>query len=245
LKGITGLTVFPLMRGVIPQRKFMRLFVFDIDGTITNSVAAHQRSFEKAFGDVGISDVDTNWATYTHHTDSWIFGEIFRRNFGRSPTLSEKAAFAEAVEANFDTELSEQPILQMAGAVEFLTKIMSDSRTAYAFATGSYRQPALRKLASVGLTFPLELLVTADDFETREDLVSSAIVSASKCFGVSEFAQVVSIGDGVWDYLAARNLNLQFVGIATGPHGEKLKAVGALNVFPDFLTAGTTNGWTA
>jgi len=48
----------------------MQLFVFDIDGAITNSVDAHQRSFEKAFADVGVLPVDKSWAGYTHHTDS-------------------------------------------------------------------------------------------------------------------------------------------------------------------------------
>lgn len=218
----------------------MRLFVLDIDGTITNSVAAHHRSFEKAFGDVGISVVDKNWAGYTHHTDSWIFSEVFRRTFGRDPSTSEKAAFAYALESNFEAELLAAPLLPIPGAVEFFKQLISDTHSAYTFATGSYRRPALRKLAAVGLTFPIELLVAADDFETREDIVSNAIVRAQEFFAVGEFDQVISIGDGLWDFLTAQNLNLQFVGIAEGLRGEKLRAAGAVNVFPDFLATGIT-----
>jgi len=107
-------------------------------------------------------------------------------------------------------------------------------------ATGSYRRTALRKLAAVGVTFPIEVLVAADDFETREEIVSNAIDRAGSYFGVPEFHRVVSIGDGLWDLLTARNLKLDFVGIATGLHAEKLRAAGAENVFPDFLTAGIT-----
>lgn len=223
----------------------MRLFVFDIDGTITNSVPAHHRSFEKAFGDVGITDVDKNWSGYTHHTDSWIFAEVFRKTFGRDPTPQEKNEFARALNDNFEAELVAEPLQQMPGALEFIRRIAADVQSGYAFATGSFRKPAVRKLTTVGLEFPHDLLVSADEFETRDDIVSAAIAAARKYFGVAEFLEVVSIGDGYWDLLTARNLKLEFVGIAAGANGEKLRAAGAVNVFADFLAPGITTSWTA
>ena len=216
----------------------MQLFILDIDGTITNSVAAHHRSFEKAFTDVGILEVNNNWASYTHHTDSWIFKEAFQKAFGRYPDKTEKNAFAHAVHQNFEKELQSLVIEQIPGALDFYRDIACDSQLAYAFATGSFRLPAIRKLESIGIEFPMELLVSADEFETREDIVTNAITAAQKYFGVAEFHQTISIGDGCWDFLTAQNLKLEFIGIAAGASAEKLRSAGALNIFPYFLAEG-------
>ena len=77
-------------------------------------------------------------------------------------------------------------------------------------------------------------MVTADDFETREDIVSNAILAAQRYYGVERFDQVVSIGDGHWDVVAAKNLTLDFVGIGSDVGGDRLRAAGAKHVFPDF-----------
>lgn len=223
----------------------MQLFVFDIDGTITDSVAAHHRSFEKAFLDVGITDVEKNWAGYTHHTDSWIFAEAFRRSVKREPSNSEKAAFAAAVDRNFSAELSVQPLTAIAGAVEFISHITGRADAALVFATGSYRQPAVRKLTGVGVPFSEDLLITADDFETREDIVSNAIGAARRRFGLAEFSRTISIGDGVWDCLAARALAIEFVGIGAGIHAERLRTAGAVDVFDNYLAPQFWDRWMA
>ena len=221
----------------------MRLFIFDIDGTITDSVVAHQSSFLKAFNDAGITKVDTNWGSYTHHTDSWIFAEVFRQKYGRDPTREEVSAFSSAVSRNFEAALLDKSVQQIPGSVNFVRQIAEDSRCAYAFATGSFRPPAIRKLNAVGIEFPTELLVTASEFEAREEIVTGAISAAEKYFGVSTFRDIISIGDGYWDFVAAKNLKLEFIGIANGQNCEKLKAAGAVNMFPDFLGSEIISKW--
>ena len=54
-----------------------KLAIFDIDGTLTDSVKILQSAFVKALNNFGLYDFDTNWSSYKHHTDSYIFKTIF------------------------------------------------------------------------------------------------------------------------------------------------------------------------
>jgi phosphoglycolate phosphatase-like HAD superfamily hydrolase len=221
----------------------MKLFVIDIDGTITDSVKAHQSCFLKALGDVGIEKVDTDWGSYLHHTDSWIFGEVFRANFARDPEASEKNAFEEALAKNFDEHVAAAEIREIPGAVGFVNQIAAEDHIAYAFATGSLRSLAEAKLRSVRVQFPVELLVTASEFEAREDIITAAISAAKDYFDVTKFESIVSIGDGYWDLVAANRLNLGFIGIASGASGEKLRVAGAQYLYPDFSSNEIATKW--
>ena len=47
-----------------------KLAVFDIDGTLVQSLAVDEACFVRAFAEVlGIEDIDTDWAHYDHVTD--------------------------------------------------------------------------------------------------------------------------------------------------------------------------------
>jgi len=48
------------------------LLIFDIDGTLTDSVPVHQTGFRNALKNSGITDYDNNFSGYKHHTDSFI-----------------------------------------------------------------------------------------------------------------------------------------------------------------------------
>jgi len=221
----------------------MLLYVFDIDGTLTDSVALHQACYLQSFSELGITEVDTNWSDYKHHTDSWIFAEVFRRNFGRNPDKGERDEFTSAVSHRFDKAVDEYSLREISGARMFFERLQFDPKSGIALATGSFRRPALRKLEQISLAAPSELLVTACEFETREDIVLNAISAARSYFNVSDFEQIISIGDGYWDLVTARNLGLNFIGIGSGPAAERLRSTGAEQVFPDFLSDGITTAF--
>jgi phosphoglycolate phosphatase-like HAD superfamily hydrolase len=216
----------------------MFLFVFDIDGTLTDSVALHEICYLQALSELGITEVDTNWDSYAHFTDSWVFAEVFLRNFGRSPNKNERDEFASTSSRCFDKIADEQPFREIPGARTFLKRLQSDMKTGFAFATGSFRQPAMKKLDMIGLEVPSELVVTASEFETREDIVLHAISAARSYFTVPEFEHVILLGDAHCDLVTARNLGLRFIGIGRGQAAENLKAEGAWKVFPNLLTDG-------
>jgi hypothetical protein len=56
----------------------MNLAIFDIDGTLTESVAVDEVCFVQAFWDVlGIERINTNWLDYNFQTDSGLALEIW------------------------------------------------------------------------------------------------------------------------------------------------------------------------
>src|SRR5947208_3890000 len=72
----------------------MHLVMFDIDGTLTETVKVDEECFVRSFKDVfGFIDVDTDWSHYPHTTDSGIFHDIFTSRIGRSPTAQEVSRF--------------------------------------------------------------------------------------------------------------------------------------------------------
>lgn len=214
----------------------MKLLVFDIDGTLTDSITQHQSSYLQALSVFDIPNLNSDWNAYTHHTDSWIFAEIFRQNFEREPTLNEKNLFSSTFNENFDANIQKTPIIEIQGAKDFLKRLIVNNNYAYAFATGSLRYPAIRKLETLAIDFPSELLVTASEFETREEIVDSAISAAMKFNTVDKFEKIIAFGDGRWDLVTANKMKLDFVGIAQYEKAEILRKEGAKKIYIDFST---------
>ncbi|MBV8934030.1 MAG: HAD family hydrolase [Kutzneria sp.] len=190
------------------------LIVFDIDGTLLRSVAQHQAAFLAALHDTGLSDIDTAWGGYTHHTDSWIFREVFRANTGRVPSAAETQRFADVLHDRFRAATEAAGVAEIPGAAEFLCALAKADDYDVAFATGGMREVTAVKLAPFGALGPV---ATASDHTFREHVVREAIHQSG-----TGFDRVVSIGDGPWDMRAAVATGSQFIGIgpSTAPFGD-------------------------
>ena len=57
------------------------LFIFDIDGTLTDSVPMYLMAVTQAMLKLGIQDIDTDYNNYKHHTDSYALRYNYERNF--------------------------------------------------------------------------------------------------------------------------------------------------------------------
>src|SRR5204862_2307354 len=72
----------------------MHLVMFDIDGTLTETMKVDEECFVRSFKDVyGFADIDTDWSNYPRTTDSGIFRDVFTSRIGRSPTAQEVSRF--------------------------------------------------------------------------------------------------------------------------------------------------------
>lgn len=91
------------------------LIVFDIDGTLLRSVPAHVAAFVAALRESGLTEIDSNWGGYTHHTDSWIFREVFRRNTGRLPGEAETKRFSGLLHEHFTAATAREGVEQTPG----------------------------------------------------------------------------------------------------------------------------------
>jgi beta-phosphoglucomutase-like phosphatase (HAD superfamily) len=72
----------------------MHLVMFDIDGTLTETMKVDEECFVRSFMDVfGFSDIDTDWSHYRHTADSGIRRDVYASRTGRPPTAQDESRF--------------------------------------------------------------------------------------------------------------------------------------------------------
>jgi len=206
------------------------LIVFDIDGTLTGSVTKHIKAFKKTLLEMGVSEIKSNFGTFKHHTDSFISKAIFEANQNKAFSKVEFDVF----EKGLTEKLSKQTVNEIAGAKQLIDKLKNSADFGFCFATGSLRKPAEYKLNTVGIPFEDWQLVTSDCIYDREGIVSKAIENASKYYNTPKFERIISVGDGLWDLLTAKNLELEFIGI--GLINEKILIENGAEVVYEDLT---------
>jgi phosphoglycolate phosphatase-like HAD superfamily hydrolase len=215
----------------------MHLVIFDIDGTLTETMKVDEECFVRSFNDLfGFDDIDTDWSHYPRTTDSGIFHDVFTSRIGRSPAAQEVSRFRRHFIQLLAAGSSQSPFAPVAGANRLLSRLAQGGSHRVSLATGSWRDSARLKMASAGMCFDEHPAATADDALDRESIMTLSRQRAAERYGES-FACTVSVGDGVWDARACRSVGVPFVGIGTGSRATRLSAEGAVCVFPDFSDA--------
>lgn len=218
----------------------VNLIIFDIDGTLTQSVRVDEQCYVEAIEHTSsIRDIDQHWERYTYSTDSGLALQIFQEKLGRHPSLQEvkrvQTRFFELLDESF--KIDPEACVAVPGAVDFLHRLKQTPGWAVALATGCWSGSAKRKLAAAGLPAAGLPMGTADDSYVRSEIIEIAMQRASATYRTSAFDAVVYVGDGVWDMKAARALGIGFVGITQGKHGARLWALGAEHLLLDFSDA--------
>ena len=215
----------------------MKLAIFDIDGTLTDTNNVDEECFIKAFSEVhSVAYIDTDWALYPHTTDSGIAFHIFQTRFGRNPSEIEletfKSCFVNMLAAQY--QYASSSFAEIAGAALALSFLRRDSEWAVAIATGCWLESALLKLNAAGVDTDGMPVACAEDGLSREEILQAAVLRALKQYQANNFEKVVSIGDGVWDVRTARNLNFAFLGVGCGETAVRLRQAGATHVLENF-----------
>ena len=106
----------------------MNLAVFDIDGTLTRPYPGEDAAFleglELAFG---FRDVDPNWNTYPHVTDSGIVSHLCQSRWGRLPTTAEMNRFREHYSGAFRARAGPNDGEEIWGAAAFIDSLQQRS----------------------------------------------------------------------------------------------------------------------
>lgn len=210
----------------------MRLVIFDIDGTLTQTMNSDEECFVRSLAEVcGFREVDTDWSRYKHATDSGVFHEIYATRIGRSPSALTIAQFREHFVGLLSRASSKSPFAAVTGAPVLLSRLASSAEHRVALATGAWRDPARLKMASAGLCYDNYPAASSDDALDRESITRLSIQRATDRYG--GFSNAVYVGDSVWDARACRRVGIPFIGVATGGQAAGLTAEGAVRVFPD------------
>jgi beta-phosphoglucomutase-like phosphatase (HAD superfamily) len=215
----------------------MNLALFDIDGTLTESVAVDERCFVQAFRDVlDIGPINTNWLDYPFQTDSGLALEICRQHLGREPGGAEISRLQRRFAELLGAAVAEagQAIQEVPGAAALLRRLAAHPRWHVAIATGGWSVSARFKLASAGLPVDAFPWASADDALDRVDILRTATRRAEERYGPEAFEKVVYVGDDIWDVRAAKALGTGFLGLAAADKARRLLAEGASCVVTDF-----------
>ncbi len=224
----------------------MQLVMFDIDGTLTETMRVDEECFVRSFVQVfGFTDIDTDWSHYPHVTDSGIFHDIYSARMGRSPTALGVSRFRRHFIELLAAASSQSPFAPVAGADRLLSRLACSGAHRISLATGSWRESARLKMAGAGMCFDDHPAASADDAPEREAIMELSKQRADEWYG-APFADIVYVGDGVWDARACRALGIPFIGIGSGVRAARLASEGAVRVFQDFsedgLFLGTLEG---
>jgi phosphoglycolate phosphatase-like HAD superfamily hydrolase len=192
------------------------VLVFDIDGTLLQSVHAHQTALLDAYSALGLEIGERSLSEFPDHTDSAIFDLLVAEARGRHASASELLELDLTLAAEYRRRVLESPPAEIAGARILLQRLHGDPRFRVAFATGSMRAVATQKLSQLDVNASAAVLVTASEFLTREEIVLAAIDHATAADEPE--LQAISIGDGVWDERTALKLGLPFVAVESGTH---------------------------
>src|ERR1700757_4600557 len=102
----------------------MYLVMFDIDGTLTETMKVDEECFVRSFKDVfGFVDIDIDWSHYPHTTDSGIFHDVFTSRTDRSPTAREVSQFRHHFIQLLAAASSQSPFAPIAGAERLLSRL--------------------------------------------------------------------------------------------------------------------------
>ncbi|HEX8845245.1 MAG TPA: HAD family hydrolase [Pyrinomonadaceae bacterium] len=215
----------------------MKLAIFDIDGTLTNTNIVDGQCFVRALEDAhGIREINTDWSQYPHTADSGIALRIFQERRGRAPDAAELTKLKERFIDLLVEERAADPALfgEIPGAAAAFDKLRDEDGWAVAIATGCWRGSALLKLEAAGIQADGVPIACADDFLSREEILLDAASRAMARYRQTEFEKIVSIGDGVWDVRTALRLGFSFLGIGSGSRQKRLEAEGAQSVLEDY-----------
>jgi phosphoglycolate phosphatase-like HAD superfamily hydrolase len=214
----------------------MKLIIFDIDGTLTDTKKVDDicfiDAFDKTFG-IDISSMD--WSEFTTVTDWGITRDIVFKE--QKKELSK--ADHELMKTNFFEKLIQEkktnPNLfrEVAGAIDFFNLIKNSPKYEVGIATGCWEQSGVFKLNAIGIDASGIAYSNSDRFITRENIVLHTIEQAEEN-SQQKFSEIVYFGDGIWDYKTCENLGIRFIGIDILKDG-KLKDIGTNVVFENFL----------
>lgn len=210
----------------------MKLVIFDIDGTIIDSVQSDDACFVQSFKDLFNLDLHgLDWGQFKNITDSGLTNDIFLKYFNRPPLNREILNLKE----HYYNLLTEQigAITEIEGAHEFVNYLEQEPSYTMAFATGGWEMTALLKSGASNVDIRKYTYKTADDHFNRAQMLQLAIDDSLRLHGVTEFESITSIGDGMWDKTTAEELGVEFIGVDYHQNG-KLKETGVSRVIRDY-----------
>jgi HAD superfamily hydrolase (TIGR01509 family) len=201
--------------------------LFDLDGTLIDSVYQHVLAWHEALQELGLS-----LGVWRIHRRIGMSGGLLvqalsreigqRLNQEQTQKLQQQHAVA--------YERYQGAIRPLRGAHELLQHL-SRANVPYAIATSGYREGARTALERLGVGPEIPVITRAEVQRAKPD--PDLFLAAAQKLNVP-IARAMVVGDSVWDLLAARRAGCLGIGLLSGGYGkEELEQVGAYRVYQD------------
>jgi HAD superfamily hydrolase (TIGR01509 family) len=205
----------------------VRALIFDLDGTLVDTVYAHVYSWQRALAEAGLP-ID-GWRIHRRvGMSGGLFTRAVAREIGRPLSAQETEELQRRHGELFRELLPERRPLP--GAVELLRELR-EKEIPHGIATSGRRPEIDDSLAALGVG-PETVVVERGDVQ-RAKPEPDLFLACQERIGVTA-EECYVVGDATWDLLAARRARMLSIGVLSGGYGEdELTRAGAFRVYRD------------
>jgi HAD superfamily hydrolase (TIGR01549 family) len=205
----------------------MRSLIFDLDGTLIDTVYAHVFAWQRALAEAQLP-VD-GWRIHRRiGMSGGLFTRALARELGRPLSDEEINAIQDRHGELYRELLPERRPLP--GAVDLL-RHLAEMDVPYGIATSGRRPEIDASLDALGIGPDVVVVDRGEVMRAKPE--PDLFLACQERMG-AEIRDVTVVGDAVWDLLAARRAGMLSVGLLTGGYGEEeLAQAGAFRVYRD------------
>jgi HAD superfamily hydrolase (TIGR01509 family) len=210
------------------QMRIQPVFLFDLDGTLVDSVYQHVLAWKDALDAEGIE-----LSVWRIHRRIGMSGGLFTNQLLRETGLEISSERVERLRQAHAAGYQQhaQRIRPLPGARELLVWL-SDAGIPWAIATSGRMATAAVNLAALKVDPNRTPVVTRDQVRYAKPDPDLFLAAAERLGTPIETAVVV--GDSIWDMLAATRCRALGVGLLSGGYGrDELQQSGAFRVYED------------
>jgi len=202
-------------------------FLFDLDGTLVDSVYQHVLAWREALEKTGIE-----LAVWRIHRRIGMSGGLLvnalLRETGHRVSASEAAELQRIHAEAYARQVNQ--LRPLPGARELLAHLTTN-RIPWAIATSSWLDSARPTLRLIGVG-PEAVVISRNEVVHAKPNPDLFLAAAAR-LGV-DITDSIVVGDSVWDLLAARRARAVGVGLLAGGYGrDELERAGAYRVYQD------------
>jgi len=216
------------MENTMPRRD--TAFLFDLDGTLIDSVYQHVLAWKEALDREGVE-----LSVWRIHRKIGMSGGLFTNILLRETNLEispERLARLGQWHAEAFNRLHAQGSVRPLPGARELLDYLTAQEIPWAIATSGRMQTAAANLEALGVDPSKAVVVTRDQVRHAKPDPDLFLAAAAR-LGV-DIHQSLVIGDSVWDMLAAQRARALGVGVLSGGYGQaELQQSGAFRVYDD------------
>ncbi|HEY9132641.1 MAG TPA: HAD family hydrolase [Dyella sp.] len=205
-------------------------FLFDLDGTLIDSVYQHVLAWKEALDKEGVEL--SVWRIHRKiGMSGGLFTHILLRETGLEITEERLDRLRRWHAEAYRRQAERDEVRPLPGARELL-QFLTEQQIPWAIATSGRMETARHNLDALGVD-PDKIPVVTRDQVRHAKPDPDLFVTAAERLGI-DIQRSLVIGDSIWDMLAAQRCRALGVGVLSGGYGQQeLESAGAFRVYED------------